>query len=241
MSEFFDNLFSKEILTMDWSAMDCNPFTIPERLIGTNHDKAIRLVNGMILKYGLLIPILKPGAEILDMCCGSGFGSNFLSRSGFKVDGIDRNEKAIKVAQLRTNENLVFKRGNIFKEPIAKKYDAVILVDAIEHFYQKDQLFILKKCYDWLKPGGWFLIDTPLSKESKRESRHHLWVLNWKDFGELFCLSGNYTDISRYSVGCFKEKHSFIIRSDVDPGEYLHTDQIILGQRRKINGTNFNS
>src|SRR3989304_10169365 len=131
-------LFNRDLLKQRWITPDFSPVVIPERLAALNHDKYNRLVGGMVLKYSIPVFYLKSGT-IIDICCGSGFGASILSKSGYKVIGVDSDPQIINICKLRETENLKFTVGNLMHMDRLNvgKFDCVTLINAIEHFQKE--------------------------------------------------------------------------------------------------------
>lgn len=102
------------------------------------------------------------GREVLDVACGSGYGSYYLAKNGARhVTGIDISEEMIRYCRSRYRRpNLEFQVMDAadLKFP-DNSFDAVISFETIEHIYQPE-LFLsgLKRV---LKPEGMLVISTP--------------------------------------------------------------------------------
>jgi len=111
-----------------------------------------------------------PGGEILDIGCGIGKVAFWATQRGFKVTGIDREKKAIEIAQeiLQKLEKKIrpqFILGN-FMETMSlkgKKFDAIICSEVIEHLDEPGKF--LQKAKQLLKKGGLFILTVPRSKK----------------------------------------------------------------------------
>jgi 2-polyprenyl-6-hydroxyphenyl methylase/3-demethylubiquinone-9 3-methyltransferase len=99
-------------------------------------------------------------SHILDLGCGGGFLSNFLSKKGYKVTGLDLAEDALKVArQFDQTKNVNYIQGSAYHLPFKEgTFDIVCAMDFLEHveFPQK----IIKEISRVLKPGGQFFFYT---------------------------------------------------------------------------------
>tara|TARA_B110001450_G_scaffold242437_1_gene252763 strand:- start:256 stop:888 length:633 start_codon:yes stop_codon:yes gene_type:complete len=69
--------------------------------------------------------IANKNAKILDIGCGNGRDSNFFSKKGFNVTGIDISQKAIEKNSKNKIKNLSFKKFDIGKDKIKDKFDII--------------------------------------------------------------------------------------------------------------------
>lgn len=213
-----------------------NRVTIPERMVKLDHPKRDRLVTGMFYKYSLILPLLPPGGKILDACAGAGFGASFLASSGYEVVAMDAR---LPWAKYRDNITCIEEDIFNFHTNGGELYDAIVLVDAIEHLKGKHQAPILQHLYSLLKPGGWFLIDTPRVKKSGRQSSSHPSCLNWEDLLKRFQGAGEWLEYQRYLITFTKptkeETPGFTVvtRINGDPPKDIVSgqDQIIIGRK----------
>ena len=106
---------------------------------------------------------LTPASHLLDVACGSGGPALFIAQTtGCHVTGVDINESGITTAR-QTSEARGLQSRLRFEHidarsrlPFAEdSFDAVISIDAMNHFYNRAEVFA-----DWhrvLRPGGCFL------------------------------------------------------------------------------------
>ncbi len=95
--------------------------------------------------------------DVLDLGCGEGRDSVFLSLEGFNVEAIDSSSNSIhNTNQLSKiyNVNLELKKENINKITFDKKYD-LILCNFVLHFLKKDKIYnIINKIKNSTKNNG---------------------------------------------------------------------------------------
>lgn len=85
-----------------------------------------------------------PGKRILDMGCGVGTNTSYLSKKGYSVLGVDASENMLKNAK-KLYPGLSFEKHNILQLPYPdKSFDGIVLAYVIEHF-NADGLGQLKK------------------------------------------------------------------------------------------------
>ncbi|MGI9183463.1 MAG: methyltransferase domain-containing protein [Solirubrobacteraceae bacterium] len=100
------------------------------------------------------------GSRVLDMACGEGYGSEVLSRGAARVVGVDANPEAHEHARLRyRRQNLAFERGMVETFGAPGSFDAVVLLQTIEHV--QDPVAVLEHFRALLAPGGVAYVSTP--------------------------------------------------------------------------------
>jgi SAM-dependent methyltransferase len=91
------------------------------------------------------------GRNILDFGCYDGNKLTYWYRRGWRVAGIDLNEKAIEVAQRRFPDGL-FWCGDLRELVIAERFDRIRADNVVEHLH--DPVVYLTALATLLKPGG---------------------------------------------------------------------------------------
>ena len=107
------------------------------------------------------------GKKVLDVCCGTGYGSEILSKSASSVLGVDISQEAVSFARKNhSNDKIKFVRmdAHDLKLPDGSK-DLVTAFEALEHVSDPDRM--LSEIKRVLKKGGYFR-SKPLSREPFR-------------------------------------------------------------------------
>jgi SAM-dependent methyltransferase len=99
--------------------------------------------------------------KVLDLACGSGWLSVFLSKYNFDVTGMDISEAAITLANQWKKEdniqNIDFVCGDIFEMPFPEKtFDAIVLNSSLEHFRYDQAKIVFEKISKTLVDKGFF-------------------------------------------------------------------------------------
>jgi len=98
--------------------------------------------------------------KVLDLGCGSGWLTIFMSKYGFDVTGIDIAKPAIELGKIwakEENANVNFLVGDLFNLPFKEgSFDAVVCNSVLEHFRLDQAEAIFQKVYKILKDGGYF-------------------------------------------------------------------------------------
>jgi len=97
---------------------------------------------------------------VLDFGCGSGYGTEMLSKNAAKVTGVDISKEAVDYAKNNYNsDNLDFKT---ISELTDEKFDVITSFQVIEHV--PNDIEYVTKLKKFLNPGGYLLISTPDKK-----------------------------------------------------------------------------
>lgn len=112
-------------------------------------------------RYQEVLKYVHNQAKILDIACGSGFGSYLLALKGFKVIGADLSQEAIDLCKENfSHPDLLFQKADATALPFPDKYfDAIVSFETIEHTPQ--YLEVLKEFKRVLKVEGVILLSTP--------------------------------------------------------------------------------
>ncbi len=98
------------------------------------------------------------GGELLDVGCGGGAQLVEMRRLGWRVTGVDPDERA--VAMAKGQYGLDVRPGTLEEQRFpSARFDAVILSHVIEHVH--DPAGLLRECGRVLKPGGRIVVVTP--------------------------------------------------------------------------------
>ena len=123
---------------------------------------------------------VKPGAAILDLCCGPGRHAVELASRGFNVTGVDRTRDylvdARKLARKRkVDAEFVLADMRKFRRPRA--FDAAINMFTAFGYFKKqaDDLRVLKNLFASLRPGGVLLLDVMGKERIASIFESHTW------------------------------------------------------------------
>jgi SAM-dependent methyltransferase len=109
------------------------------------------------LERGVLSALaIRPGAEVLELCCGDGFSAaRFYAARARRVVALDTNEQALDHARRRhSRPNLEFRRGDVRDELPAGPFDNVIWDSAIHHFTLAEAAAVLAAAHRTLRGDG---------------------------------------------------------------------------------------
>jgi 2-polyprenyl-3-methyl-5-hydroxy-6-metoxy-1,4-benzoquinol methylase len=107
-------------------------------------------------KFGI-IKDFSPGEKILDIGCGTGELLNYCAGKGYRVQGVELNDRARNFAQ--NSYHLTIAKNLTDLTASAEKFDVITLWHVLEHFYMLNRpLQIVKEV---LLPGGVLIIALP--------------------------------------------------------------------------------
>jgi len=150
---------------------------------------------------------------VLDIACGSGYGSSYLLSKGAKaVTGGDISEETIEYAKARYwKDNLNFLPVNAEQLPFANNsFDVVVSIETIEHLKNHENFLV--ECRRVMKDGGTFICSTP-NKEvmplnptspEKPSNPFHIKEYSVEEFQQL--LSRYFKNVDLYGYTRHKER-----------------------------------
>jgi SAM-dependent methyltransferase len=107
---------------------------------------------------------LKPGASVLDLCCGQGRHAVQLAKRGMRVTGLDLNAEYLELAKKSAESSKVeieTVAGDMRKIPYANKFDAIVNMYSSFGYLESEaeDLKVLESAAKALKAGGRLLLD----------------------------------------------------------------------------------
>lgn len=141
--------------------------------------------------------------HVLDIGCGTGKYLLFLKAGGFKTDGIDSSETAVKMTQKALSDGSVIKCKNMFEFEVPKdKYDLIISTSTIHHGKKEKVQNLINQIYEALVENGKVFITVPDLESSKKWN-------TFKDHEEV--AKGTYSPLSGPEKGL---PHSFFTKEE---------------------------
>ncbi|MHC4477891.1 MAG: class I SAM-dependent methyltransferase [Planctomycetota bacterium] len=138
-----------------------------ERYHRTQQASDLVILDRMNIAIEFIQSRLAPGSSILDVGCGPGVVALQLVRQGYCVNGIDISRKMIKLCQKafaemsEVNDQHAFTMGNFNEIDLEEEsFDGIITLGFLE--FQEDEIHVLKRFYEILRPGGVLVISGPM-------------------------------------------------------------------------------
>lgn len=106
------------------------------------------------------------GKVVLDIACGTGYGTHLISEVAKSIVGVDISSKAIDYAEKNfKKENIEFVESNCAKINFKdEQFDVIISLETIEHLNELARKEFYKVCKKSLRKDGLFIISTPNKK-----------------------------------------------------------------------------
>jgi 2-polyprenyl-3-methyl-5-hydroxy-6-metoxy-1,4-benzoquinol methylase len=143
-----------------------------------------------ITRYRYAVEYLRRHDNVLDVGCGTGYGTALLSKFARHVTGVDISGEGIAFAQeYYPAENLDYVCADwktVFEEDL---YDAIVSFEFLEHIDEQDQF--VDAVSKQLTDHGLFIVSTPNARISSGDNPFHLHELDVDEFEELL---GSYFD-----------------------------------------------
>lgn len=131
--------------------------------------------------------------KVLDLACGSGFGSIHLANEGRAIQVIagDNSKNVIGYCKAKHNEqpNLIFVEMDAQNFSLNERMEVIVSFETIEHL--KNPRLLLQNCSECLDENGSFFVSTPVSRlpiDTKPDNPHHLIEWNITEFYKMVQL-----------------------------------------------------
>jgi SAM-dependent methyltransferase len=121
------------------------------------HWQWVAKQRSMFLERGVLNTLaMRPGAEVLELCCGDGFNAHrFYAGRGSRVLAVDYNTSALRHARrYHARANVEYRQCDLRSEFPEGTFDNIVWDSAIHHFTPPEASAILASAKARLRPAG---------------------------------------------------------------------------------------
>jgi SAM-dependent methyltransferase len=136
------------------------------------------------------------GAEILDVPCGAGRLALALAERGYRLTGVDWSSEFLGHARSRdASQQVTWERRDMRDLPWPGRFDGAFCVgNSFGYLDDEGNAAFLRAVRAALKPGGRFILDTPMVLENLL---NHLHPRPWWKAGDVYLLVENQYDPSK--------------------------------------------
>lgn len=125
-----------------------------------------------------VVALMPAGGDVLDIGCGDGLLSHLLTeRNKARVTGVDLHPLAIAYAREKNRNANTFAVGSAYDFGASAGFDSAVAIEVFEHLAHPERL--VANVFRVLKPGGTFVVSTPLPRSGRPLSHYHV-----KEFSE---------------------------------------------------------
>jgi SAM-dependent methyltransferase len=115
-----------------------------------------------LARYKFVARLLAPDDEVLEIGCGSGLGAIFMAQHCARVTGLEIKAYELEeAARINRRDNVLFIEQDFFEFATDQQFDAVVLLDAIEHMEVEDGRRLVAKTCQHLRRHGMLVVGTP--------------------------------------------------------------------------------
>ena len=105
------------------------------------------------------------GKKVLDVACGAGLATAYLTGLGLEATGLDFAENLINIARAN-HPDTNYVAADICKYKTKEKFDGIFTKNALFHLPDRDLKKVLKKFYNILNNGGRLCVILDIPKEA---------------------------------------------------------------------------
>lgn len=163
-----------------------------ERMVPEFHQGGL-IYAEHLTRYQGALPLVG-GLTVLDIACGSGYGTQLLASAAEHVYGVDIRPEAVTYARERFLEpNVEFLVGDAVEIPLPDdSVDVVVTFETIEHI--EDYRKFLKEVKRVLKADGVALVSTPNDLEFAEGNHFHLHEFGYEELLALLAEEFTHTE-----------------------------------------------
>jgi 2-polyprenyl-3-methyl-5-hydroxy-6-metoxy-1,4-benzoquinol methylase len=189
---------------------------LKERLSDEDLGRPTYLAASHLHRYAVAAELCK-GLRVLDLACGTGYGSEILAAAAERVHGVDVDGHTIRVARAqRGRDGLEFTEADaveFLRGGGADDFDAIVMFEALEHV--PDPEAVLDELERLAADGMRLIVSVPNSRAFRESNPFHLTDFGYAEARTAFRRFGDVTML--YQV---LAEGSVILAGDADGSDF---------------------
>lgn len=125
------------------------------------------------------------GGNLLEIGCGNGGMTRLLAPEVDHLTAFDVSEPSLRQLEAMGLSNVTTASGLLESFDPGRQFEYIVMSEVIEHL--RDPLAAVKRAFDWVAPGGAFVLTTP---NGHWESDEHLHEFSLESFSSLLAQTG---------------------------------------------------
>lgn len=192
---------------------------VEERAVHT--DQGINIGDISCGRYKNILHLIQETGVVLDIACGSGYGTKMIYNGKRKVIGVDNSPEAIEVCNEKHGDFCEFRIGNAMTIPMDNEsVDFVVSIANIEHV-ENDKKFI-KEIYRVLKPNGHTIIFTPQNRMGERP----IWPWHFREYSLQQIKAIVEVDLTVLKI--YGWQHGVVSDDPIGDGMYVYAKKLTI-------------
>lgn len=173
---------------------------VAERLTGEEAHEPSLIGISHLHRYQFAAGLLA-GMRVLDLCCGTGYGTEVLAGAAESVHGVDIDAASIERANRAYRElaGVSFEAADaleVLERPLAERFDAIVMFEGLEHVPEVDRAIdLLAKQRE---RGVALIVSLPNSKAYEEDNPYHVSDFDFEGATDAFGRVGMDTLLYQY-------------------------------------------
>jgi SAM-dependent methyltransferase len=173
---------------------------VAERLTGEEAHEPSLIGISHLHRYQFAAGLLG-GKRVLDLCCGTGYGTEVLAGTAERVHGVDIDAASIERASRAYGETagVSFEAADaldVLGRPLAEDFDAIVMFEGLEHVPEVDRAIDLLARQR--ESGVALIVSLPNSKAYEEDNPYHLSDFDFEGAADAFRRIGMQTLLYQY-------------------------------------------
>ena len=137
------------------------------------------------------------GKQVLDIACGTGYGTALIAETAARVVGVDIDHETIEGCRAaHSGSNILYREGRVEQIPAEDaEFEVVVSFETIEHVNEAAQKKFFQEIQRVLKPGGLLIMSSPIRNDATK-NQFHIHELTAEEF--LEALNANFRHVRSF-------------------------------------------